>query len=261
MSYPQSPLASSQAALTPSVPLSSLASARSSLWDVSALVYRYTYDAAAHQVDERAIAAVQDVIRGGVVVDAGCGPGVVTPRFLEAGARKVLAVDVSAAMLRKVPELSAVTKVAADLQPGAFAQLRREYEPNGFDLIWFKRSLYHADDVALELLRDAYASLRPGGRIVVIHPESSLRRYVFDIQNDRVRFASYTAYHSFNRFISVFLSSLRLHTYRHRSAEALLTLGRLIEDHSAGTNSSAQLIDTGVSAFNTLLIEREDATW
>lgn len=262
MSYLQSPLAPSQAALPPSVPLSTLASARASLWDVSALVYRHTYDAAAHQVDERAIAAVQDVIRGGVVVDAGCGPGVVTPRFIEAGARKVLAVDVSAAMLKKVPELSAVTKVAADLQPGAFAQLRREYEPNGFDLIWFKRSLYHADDVALALLRDAYASLRPGGRIVVIHPESSLRRYVFDIQkDDRVRLASYTAYHSFNRFISVFLSSLRVHTYRHRSAEALLTLGHLIEDNSAGTTSSARLIDTGVSAFNTLLIEREDATW
>src|SRR5690349_8807699 len=124
---------------TPSAaPISKLAPARASLWDVSALVYRHTYDAAAHRVDEVTIAAVRDVIVAGVVVDAGCGPGVVVPRFVQAGARKVLAVDVSAAMLSKVPSLSGVKTVAADLQPGAFQELRRQYEPHGFDLIWFK---------------------------------------------------------------------------------------------------------------------------
>jgi len=217
-------------------------------------VYRHTYDAAAHHVDEVTIAAIKDAIVAGVVVDAGCGPGVVVPRFVQAGARKVLAVDVSASMLSKVPLLSGVKTVAADLQPGAFQELRREYEPRGFDLIWFKRSLYHEDQVAVELLRDAYASLRPGGRIVVIHPESSLHRYVFDVRQGRTRLASYTAYHAFNRFISVLFSSLRIHTYRHRTDNELLALGR-----SISPDATAQLIDTGVSAFNTLLIAREGA--
>jgi SAM-dependent methyltransferase len=215
-------------------------------------VYRHTYDAAAHRIDEVAIATVRDAIVAGVVVDAGSGPGVVVPRFVQAGARKVLAVDVSAAMLSKVPRLSGVTTVAADLQPGAFQELRREYEPHGFDLIWFKRSLYHDDQVAVELLRDAYTSLLPGGRIVVIHPESSLRRYVLDVQQRRTRLASYTAYHAFNRFISVLFSSLRIHTYRHRTADGLLALGR-----RAAPEASVRLIETGVSAFNTLLITRE----
>jgi SAM-dependent methyltransferase len=221
---------------------------------VSALVYRHTYDSAAHRVDERTIAAVKDVVLAGVVVDAGCGPGVVVPRFVQAGARKVLAVDVSASMLKKVPALSGVKTIAADLQPGAFQELRAEYEPGGFDLIWFKRSLYHEDRVAVELLRDAYASLRPGGRIVVIHPESSLRRYLFDVQRGRTRLAPYTAYHTFNRFISVFLSSLRLHTYRHRTAQELLLLGSAVDP-----SASAHLLETGISAFNTLLIERGDS--
>lgn len=204
-------------------------------------------------MDERTIAVVRDAIERGVVVDAGCGPGVVVPRFLEAGARKVVAVDVSAAMLNKVPDLNTVTKVAANLQPGAFEELRREHEPAGFDLIWFKRSLYHDDAVAVALLRDAYESLRVGGRIIVIHPESSLRRYVLDVQrNGRARFASYTAYHTFNRSISVLLSSLRIHTYRLRTAEGLLALGRAV-----AATTSVRLVDTGVSAFNTLLIEKE----
>jgi SAM-dependent methyltransferase len=109
-----------QSQLTPS--LSKLSPARASLWDVSALVYRHTYDSAAHRVDERTIAAVKDVVLAGVVVDAGCGPGVVVPRFVQAGARKVLAVDVSASMLKKVPALSGVKTIAADLQPGAFQE-------------------------------------------------------------------------------------------------------------------------------------------
>ncbi len=230
----------------------SLAPPRASLWDVSALLYRYTYDSAAHQVDERAIAAVRNVIAGGVVVDAGCGPGVVVPRFVSAGARKVLAVDVSRAMLRKVPDLSEVTKVAADLQPGAFQNLRQTYEPTGFDLIWFKRSLYHDDAVAISLLRDAYDTLRPGGRIVVVHPESSLRRYLFDVRSDSVHLASYTAYHAFNRLISEVFSLLRIHTYRHRTSSELLALGQAVSP-----GASVRLIDTGVSAFNTLLIEHE----
>lgn len=230
-----------------------LAPSRASLWDVSAYVYRHTYDAAAHWVDDRAIAAVRDVIDGGVVVDAGCGPGVVVPRFLHAGARRVLAVDISRAMLERVPESTSVTKVAADLQPGAFEALRRQHAPSGFDLVWFKRSLYHDDSTAVALLRDAYGSLRAGGQIVVIHPESSLRRYVFDVRGDRSHFASYTVYHAFNRLISEVLSSLAVHTYRHRTAADLLDIGRAVSPHAR-----VRLIKTGISAFNTLLIERED---
>lgn len=232
-----------------------LAPARASLWDVSAHVYRHTYDTAAHQVDERAIEAVRSAIASGVVVDAGCGPGVVVPRFLDAGARQVLAVDVSEAMLARVPASRVVTKLAADLQPGAFAHLRRRYEPNGFDVIWFKRSLYHDDPTAVLLLRDAYESLRAGGRIVVIHPESSLLRYMFDVQADRVHLASYTLYHGLNRLVSEVLGRLRVHTYRHRTEATLLELGRSVSPHAA-----ARIIETGISAFNTLVIEREAAT-
>lgn len=231
---------------------SDLPPARASLWDVSALVYRHTYDSAAHQVDECAIAAVKKVIAGGVVVDAGCGPGVVVPHFVSAGARKVVAVDVSEAMLRQVPPLPEVTRVAADLQPGAFEHLRQAHAPTGFELIWFKRSLYHDDAVATLLLRDAHNSLRPGGRIIVIHPESSLRRYVLDVKDDRAHWASYTAYHAFNRTISEVLSLLHIHTYRHRTSSELLALGQAVSERA-----SVELINTGISAFNTLLIQRE----
>jgi SAM-dependent methyltransferase len=230
-----------------------LAPARSSLWDISALVYKRTYNAAAYLIDEYVLEAVADTILGGVVIDAGCGPGVVVPRFVGAGARRVIAVDISDAMLGQVPHHANVTKVAANLQPGAFAALRRDHEPSGFDLIWFKRSLYHDDDTAIELLRDAYESLRPGGRIVVIHPESSLRRYIFDERGDEIRLASYTAYHAFNRFISEALRALGVHTYRHRTAAELLTLGT-----SVAPEARVRLLDTHVSAFNALLIERQE---
>jgi 2-polyprenyl-3-methyl-5-hydroxy-6-metoxy-1,4-benzoquinol methylase len=230
-----------------------LAPARSSLWDLSALVYKRTYDAAAHLIDEYVIETIADGILGGVVVDAGCGPGVVVPRFLASGARRVIAVDLSDAMLGQVLNHASVTKVAANLQPGAFAALRRDHEPRGFDLIWFKRSLYHDDATALELLRDAYESLSPRGRIVVIHPESSLWRYIFDDRGDELRLASYTAYHAFNRAISETLRALGLHTYRHRTAAELLALGT-----TAASQARVSLLDSHVSAFNTLLIERRE---
>jgi 2-polyprenyl-3-methyl-5-hydroxy-6-metoxy-1,4-benzoquinol methylase len=230
-----------------------LAPPRSSLWDVSALLYKRTYDAAAHRIDECVIEAVADGVLGGTVVDAGCGPGVVVPRFIAAGARRIIAVDLSDAMLGQVSNHPIVTKVAADLQPGAFAALRRDHEPSGFDLIWFKRSLYHDDSIALELLRDAYESLSPRGCMVVIHPESSLWRYIFDHRGDELRLASYTAYHTFNRVISETLRALGLHTYRHRTAAELLALGT-----AAAPQARVGLLDTNVSAFNTLLIERRE---
>lgn len=226
-------------------------SGRPTLWDVSALFYRHTYDEAAHSVDDTAIAAVTDALRGGVVVDAGCGPGVVVPAFLKAGAGRVLAVDISQAMLAHIARDSKVTTIAADLQPGAFASIRREHAPAGFNVVWFKRSLYHEDDVATPLLQDAFDNLAPGGRIVVIHPESSLRRYLFQRRNDRLHVSGYTLYHAFNRALSVGLRRLRVHNYKHRTEAELLKLGKGVR------GGTAVLVPSPATPFNILVIRRD----
>ncbi|MFN7145111.1 MAG: class I SAM-dependent methyltransferase, partial [Myxococcota bacterium] len=65
-------------------------------WEISARFYRRTYGPLAHGLDDQLFAVLGDVT-GKVVADVGCGPGVVVRKFLERGAAKVYAIDVSPA--------------------------------------------------------------------------------------------------------------------------------------------------------------------
>jgi SAM-dependent methyltransferase len=130
-----------------------------------------TYGALAHQLDEDVFRYLGARVREGVVVDAGCGAGVGVRKFLQHGAEKVFAVDARAGILRQVPAHPRVEPVLGSISPQLLVELAFRSTPVGFDVLLFKRSLYSSRPAARELLETAFSLLRPGGRIVVVHPE------------------------------------------------------------------------------------------
>lgn len=217
-------------------------------WNVSALVYRWTYGPLAHELDRCVVQHLGGDLRGRVVGDIGCGPGVVTRALLAAGAERVIAVDVIAAMLDQVRDVEGAVPVEARVVPELFPVLRAAHAPEGFDAFLFKRSLYHPRAEALEVLRAAYAALRPGGVICVVHPEGSLTRYAF---GEPRRLRSHTPYHLFNRTISTLGVLLGAEQYTVYRRDDLMKLAGEV----AGP-ACVEPVPCGTAAFNLVAIRR-----
>ena len=176
-------------------------------WHLSAMFYRYSYIRIAHQVDEDLFVFLGDRVCGAVVADCGCGPGIVVEKFLRRGAGKVLAIDVNVAMLNQTRR-----RLADYMANGQVEILHMSFAPEfcatmlasaccygELDIILFKRSLYVRPEQAKRVLEMVCKHLRPGGVLVVIHPERSWQRYAF---GPGLKVESYTPYHLFNRSIS-----------------------------------------------------------
>ena len=223
-------------------------------WYLSAPFYVRTYDDLAHQLDEDLFAYLGRRTQGAVVADCGCGPGVVTKKFLQRGAARVFAIDVNAAMLRQVRERLAdavatgrvvIVHRAADAR--IFSDLRERFlDDSGFEITLFKRSLYIKREQALPILQAAVANLNPGGVLAVIHGERSLHRYAF---GSGLRPMRYTAYHLFNRFISKLGEKLGIGDYTVYTQDELLDLLR-----TAAPSRRVELIPSQQRAYNLVAV-------
>lgn len=216
-------------------------------WNVSALVYARTYGDLAHKLDEDVVSFLGD-LTGKIVLDAGCGPGVVSQKLANAGAEKVLCVDVTQGMLDQIPDDPRLVKVLARLDPGSLKPIVAEHAPGGVDVILFKRSLYHRPDQAEELLREAHSLLRPGGHVVVVHPERKLFPYAF---GRPMRLHRHTPYHLFNRTISRIGRRVGAEDYTLHTRDELLELAR----RAAGGSNVTQ-IPSQQEAFNLVALSR-----
>lgn len=176
-------------------------------WNISALVYEWAYIQVAHQTDVDLFAYLGDRVIGATVADCGCGPGVVSEKFLRAGAATVVALDANPGMIAKTRHRFShgvtpgrVVIVQQSHAGDSVVQLAREVlDGAGFDIVLFKRSLYMSRSQALTTLQHVASGLRPGGMIVVVHPERQLLRYAFAPPLGITR---YTPFHLFNRAIS-----------------------------------------------------------
>jgi SAM-dependent methyltransferase len=176
-------------------------------WYLSAFFYEWSYIRVAHQTDVDFFRYLGDRVIGATVADCGCGPGVVTEKFLEAGAARVVAIDANAGMIGKAQarlaksiEAGQVAIRHASYEGEALASLRQqELQGRGFDIVLFKRSLYMPRARALLTLRYAASTLRTKGVMVVVHPERALSRYAFA---PPFGVTAYTLFHLFNRTIS-----------------------------------------------------------
>ncbi|MFE2753654.1 class I SAM-dependent methyltransferase [Actinosynnema sp. NPDC059335] len=107
-----------------------------------------------------------EVPAGARVLDLACGPATHVVPFARRGAR-VTGVDLSPAMLARARDACDRAGVTARLVQ---ADMRRHVEPRAYDLIvnMYTSFGYFADpDDNLAVLRHAFASLAPGGRLLV----------------------------------------------------------------------------------------------
>ena len=200
-------------------------------WYLSALVYEWSYVQVAHQIDEDCLEYLGERLVGAVVADCGCGPGVVTEKLLQAGAARVVAIDVNASMIERA-RVRLAKRVAtgnvlvchASHEAGTLTGVRqRILAGRGFDIVLFKRSLYMPRQRALLTLRQAAAALQAHGMIVVVHPERSLLRYAFA---PPFGLTSYTPLHLVNRAISRLLEWSGMEEYTLYTCHELLALLR-----------------------------------
>jgi SAM-dependent methyltransferase len=223
-------------------------------WYISALFYRLSYIDIAHQLDKDLFAYLGKRTQGAIVADCGCGPGVVTEKFLQYGAAQVLAIDGNIAMLRQVRSHLAnfiasgqVVAVQARFIPSLFSELGDCFlNGAGFDIILFKRSLYINAPEALVVLHAATAALNPAGILVIIHPDLSLCRYAF---GPKLQLMPYTLYHLFNRFLSLLGHKLGLGEYMLYTQTDLLNLA-----HAAAAGRKVELIPSQQRAYNLVAI-------
>lgn len=203
-------------------------------WDISALMYERAYIRVAHQTDDDLLAYLGARVSGAVVADCGCGPGVVSEKFLQAGASFVVALDTNAGMVAK-----ARRRLAKSIADGHSVVRQQSHEGDalvrvaedvlddddgrGFDMILFKRSLYMPRPRALRTLQNAAAALRAGGAVVVVHPERRLRRYAFALP---FGVTSYTLFHLLNRAISRLAERFGVEEYTLYARDELLALLR-----------------------------------
>lgn len=220
-------------------------------WDLSALTYLRTYGPLSHQLDRDLISYLGDRLKGAIVADCGCGPGVVARKLVSGGAAMVFAVDASRRMLRQMARDSRIVPVEATMESLPLDRLRREQATAGFDLVLFKRSLYMERSAAIAVLANAYRHLRPGGCIAIIHPEKRLGPYLFGAAP---RLGGYTAYHLFNRTVSLISRFLGSHSYALYTRDDLLQLAA-----SVAGKERVDLIPSGQRAFN-LVALRQPAT-
>jgi SAM-dependent methyltransferase len=200
-------------------------------WYLSALFYEWSYIRVAHQTDVDFFRYLGERVIGATVADCGCGPGVVTEKFLEAGAARVVAIDANAGMigkaqarLAKAIEAGQVAIRHASHEGGTLAYLRQqELRGKGFDIVLFKRSLYMPRARALLTLRYAASTLRAKGVMVVVHPERALSRYAFA---PPFGLTAYTLFHLFNRTISRLAEWCGMEEYTLYTRQELLLLLR-----------------------------------
>lgn len=200
-------------------------------WSLSALVYEKAYIRVAHQTDADLLAYLSDRVRGATVADCGCGPGVVSEKFIEAGAARVVAIDSNAGMVEKArarlqPFVRSGRAVVRQVshEGDTLERLRQEVlDGQGFDIVLFKRSLYMPRPRALQTIRHAAAALEAEGIIVVVHPERVLGRYAFA---PPFGITSYTPFHLFNRAISRVAECCGMEEYTLYSRDELLDLLR-----------------------------------
>lgn len=215
-------------------------------WNLTARIYAWTSGPLSHPLDSDLMAYLGDSIKGAVVADCGCGPGLATRRMVSEGAEKVCAIDVSREMLEHIGQDPRIVTLQSTMESRPLDRLRENEIEDGFDLVLFKRSLYMHRAEALEVLKNAYGYLRPGGRIVVVHPEKKLGPYFFGSPR---RLRSHTIPHIINRTSNRLGVLLGVEKYELYTREELLTLAGEV----AGPQQ-VEVIPSGQQAFNMVAI-------
>ena len=166
-----------------------------------------TYAAEPHNplmsAEQKAMLELLPDVRGRRVLDLGCGTGRYARLLAAAHAAEVIALDMSAPMLRQV---TTGTRILANMTQLPFAR-------DSFDVVVSGLALGHAPDLDL-WMNEVARVLRPGGTLLYsdFHPEASLRGLRRSFKDSANR--SHTVPHCCHG----------LHSQREAAASAALTM-------------------------------------
>ena len=140
------------------------------------------------QTDPAALARLIDfaaLAPDSLLLDAGCGPGIVAEAFLAAGHR-VHGVDLAGEMILRARERCARFEKRARFEQGSVFELRA----GGFDAAVSRFVVHHTQD-PLGFVRAQAERVRPGGAVVVsdhmTDPDPAAARWQQDIERARDR--------------------------------------------------------------------------
>lgn len=121
---------------------------------------------------------IEGDVTGLDVIDLACGTGVFTRKLKQRGARRIVGVDVSHAMLALAQRDEAEDPLGIEYRVADVAQMGRVGE---FDLVTAFALLHYSPtrDTLFAMMKNIYANLRPGGRFVasnmnVVNPDTWL---------------------------------------------------------------------------------------
>jgi len=147
------------------------------------------FEASKVQRDAESLArfvAFAAVPRGGRILDAGCGPGLVAEAFLDAGCN-LIGIDLSAEMIRRARARCARFGERARFEQGSLFQLAPA-EP--LDAALSRNVLHHVVDPAAFIARQS-ALVRPGGLVLALDvtgdPDPDGQAWSQGIERDRDR--------------------------------------------------------------------------
>lgn len=154
-----------------------------------------------------------DFPEGALVLDAGCGPGLVSKGLLDAGFR-VIGVDLSQEMIARARERCGEGENARFLQMSLFDRSLEEFAP--FDGAISRYVLHHTEDPRAFLERQA-ALVKPGGVILLCDHVTDVDRtraavhQTIEIGRDKTHTRNLTSGELADLFASVGIEDIRLH--------------------------------------------------
>lgn len=117
-------------------------------------------------------------LKNKVVLDLGCGNGYLGPRFLKAGVKKVILMDISPHNIRFAKEATQ-SKKAVFIQQDATKKWK--VPSNSLDIVFTDMMLNEVENVKTPL-KEAFRCLKSGGQIIaaVTHPAWDLYEFALE---------------------------------------------------------------------------------
>ena len=170
-------------------------------------------------IDGYLLGMTRTILPDSVVFDAGAGNGNFGIEAAKAGAKLVCTIENNPKMIEKInstrlllPNPDRVRVIERNFYDGVISELAKENRPR---IIHFRRCLYREDDAIINVLKESYDALLPGGYIFVIQAERDNRLF------DDDGFGRVALDHVLKRATFSFNSWFKDHHHRRFSREEL----------------------------------------
>ncbi|MFT4304000.1 MAG: class I SAM-dependent methyltransferase [Candidatus Woesearchaeota archaeon] len=156
-------------------------------WSLSASFYdEISYSKLMHDIDgyTNGFLAGSGKLKDSIVLDFGAGTGNMGFKLVEAGAKKVIAIENDPIMLKilhskrkkKEKYQERIDVIEKSMYDGIFDDIKNQR----FDVQLFRRCLYGTEENVRHLLSESFNNLNENGIMFIVHPEADSTKYFSD---------------------------------------------------------------------------------